>query len=476
MAKTNAERQRLYRARLLNDKVKAEEIKKKARLRDNKRRKDLDRKSLENLRSRQREASKRCREKKKLKHLANAQPSTYTTRQTLGKAVQRTLRALPKDPQKRDHVVHHVAQLLNLIPQSNDQHKREQRSLSIDLKKAVRDFYTRDDISYQLPGKRDSIVIRDEADQRTTVQKRILLFNIRETYQLFLAERTASNDTLSLSSFADLRPKQVLVQSKMSHRSCLCSYHENVNLLLKALSKHVDCPALSSLQTFSSALVCDEQNEDCMFNRCDSCLNHFRTKIQTKIIDPQKQIPWFQWTAKKGFWKKEEFAGSVKNCIIALKEQVKPFLRHVFIKRRQSNYFEELKSNLNDETICIQVDFSENFRIDIQDSIQSSFYTKDFVSLFTCYIWHTHGGLSRVYVSDDLSHDKYYVDSAIYHLLNDIKQQFSPLKQIHFFSDGAAQQFKQKYLFRNLCRLSEQFGVSSAGQSRSITSSSSSNI
>jgi hypothetical protein len=134
-------------------------------------------------------------------------------------------------------------------------------------------------------------------------------------------------------------------------------------------------------------------------------------------------------------------------------------LYHVFIKRQQSAYFESLKLNLNNDTICIQVDFSENFHIDVQDAVQSSFYSKDSVSLFTCYVWYLNGGHSYVYASDELSHDKYHVDAALDHLFNKLKNQFLHLKQIHVFSDGATQQFKQRFLFRNLCRLSEQFKV-----------------
>ena len=142
-----------------------------------------------------------------------------------------------------------------------------------------------------------------------------------------------------------------------------------------------------------------------------------------------------------------------------MREKVESFLTHVFIKRQQSTFFENLKSNLNDETICIQVDFSENFRIDIQDAIQSSYYSKNSVSLFTCYIWHLNGGRSCVYASDDLSHDKYHVSTALDHLFDKLKNQFQRLKYVHMFPEGATQQFKQKFLFWNLCRLSDQLKV-----------------
>lgn len=298
MAKTSAERQRAYRINLSKDKVKYDEAKKKSRLRDNNRRKKMDPKKLQQLRLRQKEASKNYREKLKLKRLGNKQPSTYTNRQTVGKAVQRVLRVLPKDPNKRHHIVHHVAELLDVVSKPADKHKREQRSLSKELKAAVIQFYNRDDISYQMPGKRDCIVVEDDDGKKISLQKRILLFSIRETLQLFLDEKKNVNHALSLTSFGELRPKNVLIQSHMSHRSCLCIYHENIYLLLKPLSKIITCPALNSLQAFSSALVCDEANENCMFSKCSLCSNNFDLKIRKHLSNHTKQIEWHQWTMK----------------------------------------------------------------------------------------------------------------------------------------------------------------------------------
>ena len=147
------------------------------------------------------------------------------------------------------------------------------------------------------------------------------------------------------------------------------------------------------------------------------------------------------------FLKNEEFNGSVKKCVTILGEKVETFLFHIFIRRQQLMYFENLKLNLNLETICIPVDFSENFRIDVQDAIQSSYYAKSFVSLFTCYFWHLNSSHSCIYATDDLSHDKYYVSTALDHLIDKLKNPFQRLKYVHVFSNGAAQQFKQKSLF-----------------------------
>ncbi|CAF3222161.1 unnamed protein product [Rotaria sp. Silwood2] len=69
-----------------------------------------------------------------------------------------------------------------------------------------------------------------------------------KTFQLFFTEYVDTNINLSLTSFNDLRPMNILIQSHMPERSCLCMYHENMNLLLKPLSKYIHCPGLHLLQ------------------------------------------------------------------------------------------------------------------------------------------------------------------------------------------------------------------------------------
>ncbi|CAF1145434.1 unnamed protein product [Rotaria magnacalcarata] len=213
-------------------------MKRKARIRDNSRRQSLKGALLDQLRARQKQASKKYR-----------------------KALKRALHSLPKDTNKRMMVVQHLAQNLNIISKTVRQHTRKQHSLSIELKKLVIQFYQRDDITYQLPGKRDYATVTDDNGESMTLQKRILLYNIRETYQLFVDEYSNKNVDLSLTSFNELRPVNILINSYMPHHSCLCIYHENVNLLIKLLSKHISCDGLNSLKEFTSMLVCDEQEE-----------------------------------------------------------------------------------------------------------------------------------------------------------------------------------------------------------------------
>ena len=99
--------------------------------------------------------------------------------------MKKATRVLPKDSNKRKLVIRALAQTAGLLP--HDTHQRATRVLPTKIKNDIILFYDRDDISYQMPGKRDTIVV-NENRKKITYQKRILLYNIREAYELFLAE------------------------------------------------------------------------------------------------------------------------------------------------------------------------------------------------------------------------------------------------------------------------------------------------
>ena len=123
---------------------------------------------------RQKQASKKYRDGLKLKRLNDNQLSTCKSHQSLGKAIKRVEKSLPKESNKRISVVRHIARTLDIIPKTSTQQERQQRQLPIELKQAVIDFYNRDDISHQMPGKRDYMTIKDENGSTFIVKKNFI--------------------------------------------------------------------------------------------------------------------------------------------------------------------------------------------------------------------------------------------------------------------------------------------------------------
>ncbi|CAF0905978.1 unnamed protein product [Adineta steineri] len=331
--------------------------------------------------------------------------ASFSSKQILSKAIRKVTRCLPQDPSKKKIVIQTIAQSLGLISQSH--HKRSTRQVSLKVKDDIIKFYCRDDISYQMPGKRDTIVVRENGT-KSTHQKRILLYNIREAHQLFLSEycTSISDPVIARTSFAELRPGYVLIKALMSHRVCVCAYHENVNLLLEALVKHVKGGMCSDLQTFTSALVCDESNEACMSSNCKTCDKYFETKIRGNIVDFAIKIKWFQWKNTSGRAEKQESEGTVKDCVQHLSGLVEQYLLHVFIKRAQSSLFERIKEDTDDRKVLLQVDYSENFAMEEQDAIQAAYWNTKALSIFTAHAWCGAVNYSFALVSNNLTHDK----------------------------------------------------------------------
>ncbi|CAF1255119.1 unnamed protein product [Rotaria sordida] len=276
---------------------------------------------------------------------------------------------------------------------------------------------------------------------KITYQKKILLYTIREAYELFLAANPGIS--VSQTAFAEIRPKHISVKSSMAHRVCISIYHENVNLLLNSLSKHVNGSFCSNLYSFTSALVCDESNYDFMSSNCFTCENYFDLNIKNNVIDRHIQIKWYQWKHINGYATKEEQQESVEQGIELLSSKVKTFLLHVHIKRQHSKFFEESQTNTSSKKIVIRVDYSENFEIKQQDEVQSAHWSSKSASIFTGHAWCGTNNYSFALVSNNVRHDKYCVYNCINYTINKLKQQLSSLEEIRVFSDSTASQFKQ---------------------------------
>ncbi|CAF3420657.1 unnamed protein product [Rotaria socialis] len=402
MAMANAEKQKGYRenlkARGLHQVMKQKNAARMRKLR-------------QNLTGNMKEAydKKHAQSQKAYRNKEKESKIFFSSRQSFGKAVKKVKRVLPKDLNKKKIVSQALAQSVGILPK--DSHQRVSRKLSTKIKDTVVLFYCRDDISYQMPGQRDTIVVKNNYS-RTTYQKRILLYTIREAYEIFLVENPGIS--IARTIFAEMRPEHVVIKSCMAHR------------------KHVHGSICSDLHSFTSALVCDESNYNCMASSCLLCENKFDTNIKNNIIDRNITVKWYQWKNINRYAAKEEEQGSVEQCVELLASKVRPFLLHVYIKRQQNKSFEESKSNSNSNKIVVQVDYSENFDIKDQDQIQAAHWNTKSVSLFTAHAWCGENNYSFSLISNNLTHDKYCISNCIIYIINKLKQHLASLGEIFF--------------------------------------------
>ncbi|CAF2048310.1 unnamed protein product [Rotaria magnacalcarata] len=88
-----------------------------------------------------------------------------------------------------------------------------------------------------------------------------------------------------------------------------------------------------------------------------------------------------------------------------------------------------------------------------QDDIQSAHWNTKPLSIFTAFVWSKSENFSFALPSLDLTHDKFVVNTALKIILNHIKTVLPNVVEVNCFSDGAASQFKQHFLFRNLIQI-----------------------
>ena len=283
---------------------------------------------------------------------ATKQEAAFKTPQSFGRAHSKVKKALPFSPRKRKAIVIKLACVVGTIPGQTTSSNKKLPDATVTC---VNKYFLLDSVSRQAPGMKDYVTVRS-GGKKAKLQKRHLTCSLKEKYALF--KRDHPTVKISFSKFCSLRPANVLLSSTIPRNVCLCQHHDNVKLLCEAIHKAVpEFPPYSS-ETVSH-FVCSAEEEKCMTGVCDKCPNWMEeVKAVSPLDDP---VEWYQWErvekavpGKKGKPSKTKKKiqkvvkeGTVDEAISTLHQKLPAFLHHVFVKRKQSRFFEEKMSNLS---------------------------------------------------------------------------------------------------------------------------------
>jgi hypothetical protein len=156
---------------------------------------------------------------------------------------------------------------------------------------------------------------------------------------------------------------------------------------------------VSNEKAFILLVVCDENNEKCMKQECMMCIdkiNGFDLSLQEGSA-ASDITTYHQWQTLEGRATKCQLNGTVDDVFKELRSQLKPFLLHTFLKRRQAEHFENLKASVDGSTAVLQVDYSENFSFGEQNEIQTAHWSNVQCTLFTGFAW-LNKNVTRSYV------------------------------------------------------------------------------
>ena len=336
------------------------------------------------------------------------------------------------------------------------------RKLSEGDKAKVTRFYESDLVSRIFPGKKDFVSVTDENGVKTHVQKRLILGNLKEIYEMYKGEET--NPRIGFSTFASLRPKHcVLLGGSGTHTVCVCCYHQNTKLMIEALGIRN-----LSYKVLMQHAVCDVLSRKCMMGECEKCPGEVgvRTYLDSLLSDvPLEEVRYFHWESADRRCTLEEHLLPLDDFLAKLSYEMCRLTKHHFTSNHQSKYFESLKSNLPNNEAILHCDFSENYTFLIQDAVQSFHWDAPQCTIHPFVLYWKDGNELRhksfCALSDELKHNTVAVHTFLQHLLPEIQLLIPGLQKVHYFSDGAASQYKNRFNFANII-LILKISVSSA--------------
>ena len=284
------------------------------------------------------------------------------------------------------------------------------------------------------------------------------LCNLKELHSAFKEKHPAVK--IGFSKFCSLRPKWCLIAgSSGTHSVCVCTQHQNTVLLLDAIKWNI------TYKDLIEKVVCDSTNRECMIHRCSICPGSDALKMflaeEFKELDPDVDLYFHQWQTTTDRAALVTQTASLDEYTALVIAAINSLTTHSYITKCQARYLKHKKENLAMNEAIVLGDFAENYQFIMQDEIQS-YHWSNTLHPIVIYLLDREGHLkhdSLCFISDDNLHDTNFVYQVQAILVRYLKEKYSNITKLHYFSDGCAGQYKNYKNFINLCLHKEDFGL-----------------
>ena len=155
---------------------------------------------------------------------------------------------------------------------------RKNRTLTDDPENFLLDVFECSDMIYTTPGRKDNVYIGNTDGEKMFVQKRYLLWNIRDALNIINTGQksyaTEFGEVLSFSCFYNFikKHKQFVYQRDIPASSCLCEIRENASLMGKAINRLKDIKGYPTIVYDIVEKYCfNSAQDECMQGTCEEC-------------------------------------------------------------------------------------------------------------------------------------------------------------------------------------------------------------
>lgn len=128
---------------------------------------------------------------------------------------------------------------------------------------------------------------------------------------------------------------------------------------------------------------------------------------------------------------------------------IEDLTKHHFTAHAQSQYLKDLKASLQPGKIIVLMDFAENYSFVVQDAAQAFHWDNRQATLHPMVVYYKRNEsaslecLSFCVISDYMQHSTSAVHLFITMLLEELVKEMA-IEHVHYYSDGAASQYKNK--------------------------------
>lgn len=327
-------------------------------------------------------------------------------------------------------------------------------------------FFEMEDNSRIMPSMKDTVSMVIE-NKKIKVQKRLLLFNLKELFVLY--KESHPENPVSFSIFCKLRPKNcILLGQSGTHSTCVCVTHQNVKLMLQAINLKDLTQSGTKLCDYKDCIkmiVCKDATDECYLEKCNKCpgtekLRQYLDEILVKACI--EEIKYALWTDTDRSTLLT-VVSSTDNYLDKLCEKMNKLKIHSFVAKKQSEFIKYKKNNLSNTEVLVTFDFAENLTYSIQDASQAFHWNNDQCTVFPCIYYYKKNSQviqkNCIFLSESRKHNTTAVYTIQKQLIDEIKKEVSKVKKIMYVSDGAKQHFKNKYQMANLKNHQKDFNV-----------------
>ncbi|XP_066916722.1 uncharacterized protein [Clytia hemisphaerica] len=419
--------------------------------------------------------------------------SAFSSKQSKYRSLKRAEINLPNSPNKKMEVIGSLAKKYKLRNALSKKKGRKYEDLSEEQVEWLKDFLERSDMTYINPGKKDHVYIGKIDGVSQYVQKQYLLWTLRDTLDIINGNDEIRREKRNENSFQDMFGKklsfarlynffkvhkQYVWNRDIAESSCLCEVCENACLLAKGVNKSLKLKLPTNPHDLVEKYSCGRES-NCMNNQCKNCdVPHWECDESSDIgsdndesdtsadsssseDESDKTITFYRW-GKTGRTQKIQVTMDKDEAWETWCMVIKDLKGHIYRKRKQVEFYNDLKQNLKPNEAIIQVDYSEGYKNRNQDEIQSAYFGHETFSIFTaCGYFRPNDtfDLEKVpltIVSETNEHSRIASFTCVSKIIDCVEDRLPlryTLKKVYLWSDGCSSKFRSRFTFALLPKL-----------------------